>query len=267
MPYICLARNDIPNGTVQILDLVPNSSQKSAVYDPPGQTRYVNRVQNNPVYFTAAGATTKLVEGLSALLADLVDPGVGAWTQANQATVSAAIIARLDAGLSLEIADVNTIIQVSLAAATLPAANLPDLLAILAGRTYAIAAGAIKGTGGVWSATQAGSFFESYRNPATEMVAGEITSGSIGGDLRYRERGGIRHTYALGSFTASIGDSTLVCFTGGSSLPGGIASPTLWPDSDRSPHYPWSMQGALAHAQTQVERVVTVYEDDGSLAS
>ena len=59
MPYICLARADLPNGTVQVVDLTPNSSQRSEPYDPPGQTRYVNRVQNNPVYFTAAGVTTR----------------------------------------------------------------------------------------------------------------------------------------------------------------------------------------------------------------
>ena len=263
MPYICLARADLPNGTVQVVDLTPNSSQRSEPYDPPGQTRYVNRVQNNPVYFTAAGVTTRATDGLSALLVDLVDPGVGSWTLAIQATVSAALIARMDAGLAMAIANVNAIIQASLAASTLPAGNLTDLLACLAGRTYRLPAGAIKCPGGVWAAAQAGGFTEAYLNPSSRMVHGEWTSTTIGGDSTQREIGGIRHTYALGGFTRSIGDSNLVCFTGGSAE---IASPTLWPDSDRSPHYPWSMQGALAYAQTHVTRVLVVYNDDGSLA-
>ena len=50
MPYICLARTDIPDGTLQVLDLVPNTSLRSNL-DPPGQTRYVNRVQNDPVSY------------------------------------------------------------------------------------------------------------------------------------------------------------------------------------------------------------------------
>jgi len=262
MPYICLARGDIPNGTVQIVDLIPNSSQRSPAYDPPGQSRYVNRVQNNRVFFTAAGVTTGNTDGLSALLVDLVDPGVNDWTPAVQAAVSAGLIARVDAGVALAIADVNTVIQVSLAGATLPAGNLVDLLACLSGRTYRLPAAVIKGPGGVWAAAQAGAFTANFLNPSTRMSHGEWTSTAIGGDVTAREIGGIRHSYSLMSFTRSIGDSNLVCFSGGS---GEIASPTLWPDSDRSVHYPWSMQGALAHAQTHVERVVTVYDDDGTL--
>jgi len=80
MPYICLARTDIPDGTLQVLDLVPNTSLRSNL-DPPGQTRYVNRVQNDPVIVTASGALLRQndpnasLRGLSAYLADRVDPG------------------------------------------------------------------------------------------------------------------------------------------------------------------------------------------------
>ena len=263
MPYICLARSDIPNGVIQIVDLTPNSSQRSPAYDPPGQTRYVNRVLNNRVFWTAVGLSTQDVDGLSAFLVDLVNPGVGSWTAANQATVSAALIARMDAGLELGIATVNAIIQASLAASTLPAANITDLLAVLAGRTYRLPAGSLKGTGGVWAAAQAGAFTEVFLNPSTTMIAGEITSHSIDGDLDTREIGGIRHTYSLMSFTRSIGDSNLVCFSGGSPQ---IAAPTLWPASSPAPHYPWDMQGVLSYSPTNVARIVTVYDDDGSLA-
>lgn len=76
MPYICLSRSDIPDGTVQILDLAPNSSQASAVYDGQGQTRYVNRAKNDPVFVTPLGTMVQNeAEGLRAYLADKVEPG------------------------------------------------------------------------------------------------------------------------------------------------------------------------------------------------
>ena len=76
MPYICLSRSDIPDGTVQILDLAPNSSQASAVYDGQGQTRYVNRTKNDAVIVTPLGAMVQNeAEGLRAYLADKVEPG------------------------------------------------------------------------------------------------------------------------------------------------------------------------------------------------
>jgi len=67
---------DIPDGTVQILDLAPNSSQASAAYDGQGQTRYVNRAKNDAVTVTPAGTMMQnAAEGLRAYLADKVEPG------------------------------------------------------------------------------------------------------------------------------------------------------------------------------------------------
>jgi len=182
--------------------------------------------------------------------------------------VSAEIISRLDAGLSLNLADVNTIIQVTFAASDLTGAAsnsngvLTELLSILAGRIYRLPAGVTKGPGGVWSVQQGGSFFESYRDHTGIMVSGELSSDSIGGDLSYREIGGIRHTYSLLGIGGSIGASDLVAFSGGGP---DIAAPTLWPDSDQRPHYPWTFQGALTFPEVTNARVVTVYEDNGSV--
>lgn len=268
MAYICLARSDIPDGTIQILSLAPNSSQRLPAYEPEGQTRYVNRVTDSPVLFTAVGAVAEQVDGLRAYLVDRVQPAGGTWTHANQVAVSTGIIARLDAGQELLLADVNTVIQATFAASDLDGTGststgvLTELLSILAGRTYRLPVAGIKGPGGAWSAIQAGSFFESYRNPSSMMVSGEISSASIGGDLYYREIGGIRHTYGLMGYTGSIGDSDLVCFSGGGP---GISAPTLWPDSDQRPHYPWTFQGALTYPEVQNARVITVYGDDGSI--
>lgn len=91
MPHICLARNDIPNGSVQILDLKPNTSQpqpRTAL----GQTKYVNRTMrgdaltvsgSSAISPAAAGylsntsnavATTKIISGLTAYILDAVQP-------------------------------------------------------------------------------------------------------------------------------------------------------------------------------------------------
>ena len=266
MPYICLARSDIPNGTVQILSLAPNSSQRIPSLEPEGQTRYVNRVTDEPVLCNAVGAVQADVEGLRAYLVDHVEPAGASWLSANQIAIATAIIAAMDAGNDLDLAAINTIIQVTFAASDLNGAgsnstgDVADILSILAGRLYRLPAGAIKGTGAAWAAAEAGSFFESYRNPSTEMISGELSSNSIGGDLNYREIGGIRHTYGLLGHTESVGDSDLVAFSGGGP---DISAPTLWPDSDQRPHYPWTFQGALSFPEVQNARVVTIYDDDG----
>ncbi len=93
MPYICLAQNNIPDGTLQVLDLWPNTSQRNQSIDPPGQTRYVNRVQNEAVAIgTVAGVSTngpRARNGLSAYLADRVAPG---GTQAASETARMAAV-------------------------------------------------------------------------------------------------------------------------------------------------------------------------------
>jgi len=70
MPHIVLKRSDIPAGTLQVLDLQPNSSQRNPSIDTPGQTRYVNPVLNDAV--VARGATPRFmyrqVQGLAAWL-------------------------------------------------------------------------------------------------------------------------------------------------------------------------------------------------------
>ncbi len=81
MPYICLARNDIPDGTLQVLDLWPNTSQRNPVVDPPGQTRYVRRARNQVVNFDPATGRanapreSETMDGLSAYIMDRVEPG------------------------------------------------------------------------------------------------------------------------------------------------------------------------------------------------
>lgn len=91
MPYICLARNDIPNGSVQVLDLKPNTSQPQPRL-APGQTKYVNRtILGDALSVTGTAAfspsaagylsnstntvtTLEAISGLTAYILDAVQP-------------------------------------------------------------------------------------------------------------------------------------------------------------------------------------------------
>ena len=270
MPYICLARNDIPDGVVQILSLIPNSSQRHPGYDPPGQTRYLNRVASNPVLFKTTGATLHDTDGLIAYLVDRVEPAGGTWTHANQQWIAGAILARLDAGAPMLVANLNTIIQVIFAASDFDGSSssstgvLTELLDILAGRGYRLPAGYLKGPGGAWSATQRGAFTYDATVYGTTLQHGEIRPATAGGDTVQLEVRGITETYILMGHTKSIGATDLVCFSGGSPQ---ISAPTLWPDKNivPIPHYPWEVHGGLAYTTVTNARVITIYDVDGSV--
>lgn len=101
MPFICLADPNIPDGVVQILDLSPNESQKNNSLDLPGQTKYVNRVQNDlgsvhnksgTVVRLALPADQANLRGLGAYLIDKVEPGGREVASAN-ITFTGAIVA------------------------------------------------------------------------------------------------------------------------------------------------------------------------------
>jgi hypothetical protein len=89
MPYIILKRDDIPAGILQILDLDPNTSQRNLTIDPPGQTKYVNPVQNDTVVtFQPGGGGTPIstfreVNGLAGWFITNVDDGTGAAATGN----------------------------------------------------------------------------------------------------------------------------------------------------------------------------------------
>jgi len=83
MPFIVLKRNDIPSGTLQVLDLKPNTSQRNLIYDPPGQTKYVNPVLNERVAVRGTLGVDPVVShvsarGLSAWFLATVNDGTGA---------------------------------------------------------------------------------------------------------------------------------------------------------------------------------------------
>lgn len=156
MPFICLARTDIPDSTLQITDLWPNKSQANAVTDPsPVGPKYINAPVTNNVVLTTAGDVktfTAAKEGLAAyILVNVQQDGVGGLavtpTQAN--VVAAAILVRMRAGLSLDLAAINVILVAACGAGTeltsaggsLSTGAVSDVLRILSGASYTVPAG------------------------------------------------------------------------------------------------------------------------------
>jgi len=157
MPYLVQTRTDIPNGVLQVLDLWPYTSQRS-IYDPPGQTKYVNRGEftgagmnaARPTTIAASGhVTTYACYGLAAYLADTVVDGVsGVGITAAVANASAALIATniIDAGAVVSDASVSAeLITGSAGLGTTllggGLASVADVLQIVAGGSYLLPAG------------------------------------------------------------------------------------------------------------------------------
>jgi hypothetical protein len=416
MPYICLARGDIPDSVVQVLDLLPNSSQRIPSLTPPGESRYVNRVKRGTANITSTGVLSAQghLDGLEAYLLDRVDPGgleqaagtitilaglaagdtitlngvvftaingvpnpaarefrdvagslsiantittlvaaivhadsiaamklgtitgsyvhavaaspavtltartgagvalygwqgnvtvatsgatvTGAsitagrltrthetWTPATQSATADAIVARLDAGLPLALANINTVLlanagaELTNAGGSQSIGTVIDILACLAGRTFRAP---VKDTTGRaasanvdanryyrymnstyptfrWHATNGrGGFTQFVLNNGSGMSDGEIKPTTIGGDTENREVGGIRHTYNVDALTASLVVGQLSKMT---------ASTLLWPSTNIFPHFPFGQAGFTEYDPTTAPRLVVVYDDAGAV--
>jgi len=154
MPFICLRRSDIPAGTLQVLDLWPNTSQRNQAIDPAGQTKYINRYQNDTLS-VSGGATVAEYKGLAAYFVDhVVENSANIPITAAVANLIAGdIAADVDAGTAVTLAVVNASIQAHTgdATSTLTAGNsngtLADVLKICAGGEYVLPAGTTVVTG------------------------------------------------------------------------------------------------------------------------
>jgi hypothetical protein len=164
----------------------------------------------------------------------------------------------------MTLAAVNAVIQVTFGGSDLDGAGsnstgvLTELLSILAGRGYRLGAGFVKGPGGVWDVVQRGAFTETVLVFDSVMNAGEWRPVNIGGDPQQREVKGIRHTIETGDYLISLATGDLASFN--------APVNTLFPDSDQVPRFPWTYQKGAFFAQVVNARLVTVYNDDGSLA-
>jgi len=169
LAYICLRRNDIPQGSLQITDLKPNTSQRNLIYDGVGQTGYVlpsHTPQNAAITALVPGdpdggggndhLVTGVAEyGLQAYLRDRVNvnPGVldRSMTVAEALACANAIVDRMSAGQSLLLADINVILNANCAGADndlegtagTSFGTVIDILSILAGQVYEVRANTV----------------------------------------------------------------------------------------------------------------------------
>ncbi len=213
------------------------------------------------------------------------------WTATTITATVAALLARVDAGLGMAIGDVNTVLRAQilsdLATSAVTGCNstgtLPELLSILAGRSYQLPKGAAKGTSFVagtdtiyyWLPTQRGSFTVPNATWDTDMLGGEWgataagqkylkTGGrnskptfSGGGDVVNNEIGGARTTVHGTAFAASVANGQLFRYANGV---------TLFPDADVQAHIAPSLLSKQTRQPTLLnQRVVTVYDDDGTV--
>ena len=180
MPYVCMIRSDIEDGTLQILDLEPDSSQRNPCIDPIGQTKYVDRVTNGTVAaLVVDGANTEtstVTSGLAAYLIDNVESGglaagTDSLTPTEANTIATNIINDMDSGAASTLANLNTLIAATAASSELSSAggssstgSLIEVLQILAGGVYLLPAGSeVQVPTGTFSG-QNGSFpTETYR--------------------------------------------------------------------------------------------------------
>jgi hypothetical protein len=165
-----MQRADIPNKVLQVEDLRPNTSQKNSIYEPGlGQSGYVRQIPTPSTVATTAPAADMFIvgmqTGLAAYLIDTVEDSSGAAITATVAndTVTA-LIARVRAGLKLELADIDAeLITAGATAGTgLTAGNstatLAEVLEQLQGLVYEVPDGAQIQAGGNFVALRSGSF-------------------------------------------------------------------------------------------------------------
>lgn len=204
------------------------------------------------------------------------------WTPAVQDATADALIARLDAGLPLTLSDINTVLlaqagaELTVAGGSQSIGTVAGILDVLSGRTFRAPvkdttgrAAAADVNSGVyrymdatyptfkWHSTAGrGGFTQLVLSNGGGMSDGEIKPSTIGGDTENREVGGVRHTYNVDALTASLVVGQLSKMT---------ASTLLWPSTNIFPHFPFGQAGFTEYDPATAPRLVTVYDDDGTV--
>lgn len=212
--YICMIRTDIPDRVLQVLDLKPNESQRNFPYDPPGQTKYLRRTDNNAVSTQTVGGvitTISAQRGVAAYLIDNIEKGglaagTGALTAADANTIAAAIIAAMDAPGVLTLVAVNALIAATAANSELTNAggsastgSLTALLQILAGGVYTVPSGAVLETAGVKTATPAGTLDADKYRPTYDTGSFQLSLNLPEGDLYQLSQANFRYRGTAGA--------------------------------------------------------------------
>jgi hypothetical protein len=171
MPFVLMARTDIPDGVLQLTELKPNDSQRNYIYETEGQTQYVKNMPASDTVVTAGGGpitTVGTYAGMAAYLIDNVEDqaaGLPALTAAMANAAAAVIELEAQAGLPLDSAAlIVLLVAVGATAGTGVDVNgstgsVEDILGILAGRDYVLPAGSqVEDGGAAFDATVSGSF-------------------------------------------------------------------------------------------------------------
>jgi hypothetical protein len=170
MPFIIMRRTDIPNGILQVIDLKPNTSQRSFIYDPgDGQSGYIRNIPaSDTVLTTGAGpiVTNRDYCGLAAYLLDNVEDSSGtAITAAVANAAAAAILAIPVAGTDLTLVIVDAALVTAGATAGtgletgLSTGLFTELLNLIQGSKYLLPGGAeVEDVGNLFNPTRLGSF-------------------------------------------------------------------------------------------------------------
>ena len=246
MPYICMSRDDVADGTIQVLDLFPNSSQRNLIYDGEGQTRYINRANSSTVtnILDNTGAETDAVcgatigddaVGLGAYLADTLDNGGSVLTTAEISAAVVAVLNLVDTAATLAASAVAT------ATGHTQSANfsVENLLKVLAGAHYKID----KGTTLVVDSSQGAFVFQSKD---TNLSYADTVTKSYDGE----------------EFQLSINSGHLATFTSSIALYGSQSA------SDSATGYPVRQHPSVKNRNAKTAasaRIVVIYNDDGSV--
>ena len=163
--YICRIRTDLGSGAFQVLDLLPNASQRNLIYEPNPQTGYLPALAENETLAALTGTdTTGATNGLAAyLIANTIDNVTGVTIIVDVANDSAAaIIALKDAGSAVTSTAIDAALVANSAGAgtsltsAASSGSVADVLKILGGGKFTLPSGST--VGGEAAGTGLGSF-------------------------------------------------------------------------------------------------------------
>jgi len=263
----------IGGSTVTATNVGGTSAVVTVVADTPGSVGAMG------ITDTAAGRITQSANAMAKTMVT--------WTGALINASAAAVQALVDAGSPCTVAGINAamngVVGVSGISIATGNSSLADILSILAGRVYQLPTPATKDavTGKNWSTVAQGSFTEANTTWDTDMLGGEwgatvagrkalktggsyknptfltTPAGAAGGDVVNNEIGEARATYDSTAFQASVNSGQLSRYAAGVTL---FPDPEVQAWSSRQAGTPIQRQATLVN-----QRIVTVYDDDGSL--
>ena len=228
---------------------------------------------------TAGAAGSMLVTGVNAarvvVSAGALAKTMVAWTGALIADSVTALQNLVDTGAACTVTAINNVLNAlggvsGISVATTGSSTLAEILSVLAGRVYRVPVGEVKDpTGQTWDVTRLGSFTTPNVVFDTEMNFGEWrpTTGWIkhgkerqaivsGGDTENNEIGGVRTTVDTAHFQQSLQTGQLSHYAAGIDL---------FPDPEVQAFVSNWTRRTNRQAPLLNQRVVTVYDDDGTL--